>query len=51
LPLHSDIISYHKFADAVGYPRPQKSNKDENRRIFYKTFLKDLGGNVSGLEM
>ncbi len=31
-----------KFSDLVGYERPVKSDKENARKIFYKTFLKDL---------
>lgn len=40
-----DKIDYHRFADAVGYEMPFKSliKKDDIRKNFYKTFLKDVG--------
>ena len=27
-----NMINYQKFQDAIGYVKPPKSNKDENRR-------------------
>lgn len=44
-----DKIDYQKFADYVGYEMPQKSNKEEIRRTFYRTLLKSVG-NVQMLE-
>lgn len=44
-----DKIDYHRFADAVGYEVPLKSNKDEIRKHFYRQLLKDVGS-VQNLE-
>lgn len=44
-------ISYHKFADLVGYDKPLKSNKAAARRNFFKIFLKDVGSNTQQLGM
>jgi hypothetical protein len=40
--LDEKFLDYQKFADTLGYVKPLKSNKEENRRIFFKLFLKDL---------
>jgi|LauGreDrversion4_2_1035121.scaffolds.fasta_scaffold12922_4 hypothetical protein len=42
-----DKVDYHKFADSVGYEMPQKSNKEEIRKQFYKILLK----NTQNLQM
>lgn len=47
----SGYISYHKFADLVGYDKPLKSNKAAARRNFFKIILKDIGSNMQQLAM
>lgn len=34
----------------MGYEQPKKSNKEQARKVFYKTFMKDLQGNFNFLQ-
>lgn len=36
-------VNYHLFADSVGYEMPIHSNKEQIRRDFYRTLIKDVG--------
>lgn len=46
----TEKINYHNFADSVGYEMPKLSNKDEIRKTFYRTLLKEVGNQIQSLE-
>ena len=41
------MIDYQKFADLIGYEMPKGTDKENIRKKFYRTLMKDLGPNIS----
>jgi hypothetical protein len=46
MDMKTQQIDYLKFCDLIGFEQPLKSNKEQARKIFYRTLLKDLQGNM-----